>query len=1161
MDSLVKNKLMTKPLVSTYEPIEVVLKTPKEGTDIKGVTVRDARKKNRDFDIQDLKERLKQNKIARVQISRPAIEEEVSMTSEFTKPIGPIQKKVRKLNMKKKLLLVEDDEDYERIKKKDGTQVEEDDNIEPTEEELEKRRKDRQKRRTPKVSASIDPKFRGIVEMNPKEWEDVSGKQIAKRLPRKEAPIKIRIDSYYMNNRKIFVNFINAMFQRYKEELEDAEKLVTCDSMKNTEAFSLLTHQKIVRDYMNLYTPYRGLLLFHGLGSGKSCSSIAIAEGMKTKRQVIVMTPKSLRENYIEELKKCGDYMYKKKQYWEWISDPSLFDTLSNVLTLPIEYIQRKKGAWLMDISKKPNSLTTNDMKSLDDQLNEMIFSKYRFIPYNGLRDNRLIEMSENYTINPFDNKVVIIDEAHNFISRIVNRIEKERPIATDDRGEKEKLHKALSLKLYEFLLSAKNMRIVLLSGTPVINYPNELGIMFNILRGYIKTWVFPVTVKTSKKVTTETLQNMLINEKILDYLDYSPSSKKITITRNPMGFKNKTKVKTGYHGVSNQIRNEEGESEFDTNFISDNAFEKKIIELLDKHDIEVNPKLVKIINYKALPDKLESFVNKFIDPNTKTLINTNVFKKRILGLTSYYRSPQEGLMPRYEKTPEYYHVVKIPMSNYQFKIYEAARSTERKSEKSSKTKKGKFDKDGIYKEPTSTYRIFSRLFCNFVMPPEPGRPMPRDDKKMITGEDDDKGTKAQEEIIKKANEKTRNMDLNNDKEGELEGDEALGAVADNKYSDRIQAAIEDIRANAAEYLSKDGLEKYSPKFLTILENLQDPEYEGLHLIYSQFRTLEGIELLSMTLEANGFARFRVKKTSDKGWDIDIPEKDLGKPTFALYTGTESDEEKKLILKIYNGFWDDIPVNIANKLRMIANDNNMGEIIKVFMISSSGSEGINLKNTRYVHVVEPYWHPVRMEQVIGRARRICSHKDLDEQYQTVEVFVYLMTFTREQIDGDDAKDLKLKDGSKKDPSIPLTSDEFLYEISIIKEEINSQLTIAVKEAAIDCAVYEQKNESEGLQCITFGEPSNTSFVYNPDIEKDEDDVVAVLNETKETWKAEPVQVDGKTYAARKVKNNEYILYDAKAYERATKTKGNPTPLKRLRVLPDGQFEVNPYKLG
>lgn len=1158
MDSLVKNKLMTKPMVLPQQPVEVVLQSNKDGTDIRGVTVRDARKKNKDFDIEDLRERLKQTKLSKVKISRPAIEEDVAQITSAPKPVGPVQKKVRKLTTKK-LTIVEDDEDFEKIKKKDGTEIEEDTAIELTEEELEIRRKDRDRRRTPKAKTTQEDKSKGIAELQPKEWEDISGKKIIKRIPAKEAPVKIRIDSYYMNNRKIFINFINAMFHRYKEELEESEKTVTCDAMRSTESFSLLTHQKLVRDYMNLYTPYRGLLLYHGLGSGKSCSSIAIAEGMKSKRQVIVMTPKSLRENYIEELKKCGDFMYKKKQHWEFITDPTVFETLSSVLNLPMDYIKRKQGAWLMDITKEPNSLTTTDMKSLDDQLNEMIFSKYRFIPYNGLRPNRLVEMSENYTKNPFDNKVVIIDEAHNFISRIVNRIEKERPIAVDDRGEKEKLHKSLSLKLYEFLLSAKNMRIVLLSGTPIINYPNELGIMFNILRGYIKTWEFPVVVKTSKKVTTETLQKMLINEKILDYLEYSPSGKKITITRNPLGFKNKVKVKTGYHGVTNQIRNEEGESEFDTNFISDNAFERKIVELLDREGIEVNSKLIKIRNYKALPDKLEQFVNKFIDPNTKGLINTNVFKKRIIGLTSYYRSPQEGLMPRYEKTLEYYHVVKIPMSNYQFKVYEAARSTERKSEKSSKSKKGKFDKDGIYKEATSTYRIFSRLFCNFVMPPEPGRPMPRDDKKMITEGEEDKGEQAQTEVIKKAQEKIKDVDLNDDKEGEVEGDEALGAVADKKYTERIQDAIEDIRANANEYLSKDGLEKYSPKFLTILENLKEDEYEGLHLIYSQFRTLEGIELLSMTLEANGFARFRVKKTSDKGWDLDIPEKDLGKPTFALYTGTESDEEKKLILKIYNGFWDDIPLNIANKLRMIANDNNMGEIIKVFMISSSGSEGINLRNTRYVHVVEPYWHPVRIEQVIGRARRICSHKDLEEQYQTVEVFVYLMTFTREQIEGEDAKDLKLKDGSKKDPSIPLTSDEFLYEISVIKEEINSQLTVAVKESAIDCSIFESKNEKEGLQCLTFGEPSNTSFAYNPDIEKDEDDVIAIINETKITWKAEPVMVEGKKYAARKVKTNQYILYGVKDYEKAVKTKGQPTPLKKMRILPGGQIEVEPYQ--
>ena len=40
------------------------------------------------------------------------------------------------------------------------------------------------------------------------------------------------------------------------------------------------------------------------------------------------------------------------------------------------------------------------------------------------------------------------------------------------------------------------------------------------------------------------------------------------------------------------------------------------------------------------------------------------------------------------------------------------------------------------------------------------------------------------------------------------------------------------------------------------------------------------------------------------------------------------------------------------------------------MITASGAEGTSLRNVRFVHLVDPYWHPVRREQVIGRARRI-----------------------------------------------------------------------------------------------------------------------------------------------------------------------------------------------
>ena len=67
---------------------------------------------------------------------------------------------------------------------------------------------------------------------------------------------------------------------------------------------------------MNLYTPYRGLLLYHGLGSGKTCSSIAIAEGFKHVKNIMVLSPKSLITNYIEELKNCGDPIYKTNYFW-----------------------------------------------------------------------------------------------------------------------------------------------------------------------------------------------------------------------------------------------------------------------------------------------------------------------------------------------------------------------------------------------------------------------------------------------------------------------------------------------------------------------------------------------------------------------------------------------------------------------------------------------------------------------------------------------------------------------------------------------------------------------------------------------------------------------------------------------------------------------------
>ena len=1167
-----KQKMMIKPKVEEREKVAVVIKRvnnvskkvnlsiqtneQEHGNQEKGEEENKEIKKDSElnvpiivdetqkgFDRKTLLDKLKQSKLMKVSM-KPVIEmnEKINekIESVSKKPEEKI-KKAKKVNLPKqtvnkeketirpinkgKLLVIEEDED-EDIEQQNLVQDKE---VERKDEEeiIIKPTKNRS-RITEKVK-------KGIAILGPEVMVKIGDTDLTERLPIRKPPINIKVSSYYMNNREIFVNFINSLFEPYRIEVQNNKENISCDAIGKTNTnFDLLTHQKIVRDYMNMYTPYRGILLYHGLGSGKTATSIAIAEGMKDSKRVIIMTPASLRANYVEELKKAGDLLYKRNQFWEWIStdaNPETAEPMSSILNLPLDYIQKYHGAWFINVKKKSNyeDLSDIDRKTLDDQLNEMIKTKYTFINYNGLRTKRLEELTSGFTRNLFDNSVVIIDEAHNLISRIVNKIKKEKPIEENERGEKEHLPISLSVKLYEFLLSAKNARIVLLSGTPIINYPNEFGILFNILRGYIKTWKIPLNVKTNKKIDQKSLQEMLLGEKTFDYLDYSASSKILTITRNPFGFKNKIKKDSGYQGVSNTKKDEKGNTTFENEFTNDEEFEKNIIRILKRNDIDVLSNGIKVENKKSLPDKLELFYNRYIDENTGNLKNVDALQRRIIGLSSYFKSAQENLLPKYNKILGVdYHIVRIPMSNFQFKIYESARHEERKSEKPKKQNKG----DEL-KEMSSTYRIFSRLFCNFVFP---NRPMPKEIRLEISGlkeekegeEKKDSHVSQLQDILKEASKLENKEDLSEEREGEIEGDELLDKIGGETYKARVEDVIRYLKDNSNDFLTPEALQTYSPKFLHILENIKDPEYIGLHLVYSQFRTLEGIGIFTLVLDKNGFTRFKIKKNTANIWQIDISLENKGKPTYALYTGTETSEEKEIIRNIYNGDWDLVPDTISSELQKISKNNNMGEIIKILMITSSGSEGINLRNTRYVHIMEPYWHPVRLEQVIGRARRICSHKNLPEALQNVEVFVYIMTFTEEQLKSDNSIELKNKDLSRLTPRVPLTSDQNLYEISEIKANLTSQLTQAIKESAFDCYIY-----SNG-KCVNFGEPTNNKFSYVPNYAEQQNDTTVRANKVAIEWVGKPVTINGNEYVYRRISKTLLNIYDKASYEAALK---------------------------
>ena len=1132
------------------------------------------------YDREALIKKLMESKKIKVTV-KPNLQ--ISEEKKISEPIPlppPEGKKVKKIEAKK-TLIIEGDEGEEKLgepldKKIEGEEEEEfvmkpKKKVVFEEEKAEESPEEfimKPKKKEGEVISIIAPKKKkrltekpekGIAILGPETLVNIGDTDLTKRLPKKLPPVIIKVSSYYMNNREKFINFINSIFEPYRQEIQENKESISCDTIGQTSSdFSLLTHQKIVRDYINLYTPYRGLLLYHGLGSGKTCTSIAIAEGMKDSKRVIIMTPASLRANYIEELKKCGDLLYKRNQYWEWIStveNQEALKTISVLLNLPQEYIRRHGGAFFINVKKPSNysDLSDNDKKVLEEQLNEMIRQKYTFINYNGLRSTRLAEMTSNYTRNIFDNSVVIIDEAHNLISRIVNKIKKEKGITGEEKKKKKEEEKPgepvedsifgeqtplnLATKLYYMLLRAKNARVVLLSGTPVINYPNEFAILFNILRGYIKTWKIPLNVKTNKKIDKQTLQETLMGEKSLDYLDYSPSSKILTVTRNPFGFKNKIKKESGYQGVSNVKKEESGDLVIDNEFTSDDDFERKIISILKRNDIDVIPSGIQVINQKALPDDLNTFMSRYINDNDKSLQNVDALKRRIIGLSSYFRSAQENLLPKYNKQLGIdYHIVRIPMSDVQFKIYEAARKQERELE----GKRPKNTSAELFEEKASTYRIFSRLFCNFVMPE---RPIPMSKKKKME-EEKDEAVPEMAQLIKEGTRLESKQDVEDEREGEIEGDEILEEIGGVSYKERLDRAIKNIEEHSNDFLTPEALQTYSPKFLHMLENIDDPtNHPGLHLVYSQFRTAEGIGLFSLVLEKNGFARFRIKKNHLNIWEIDIPEVDEGKPTYALYTGTETSEEKEMLRHIYNGEWNQIPESIGSVLKSKYHNNNMGEVIKVFMITSSGSEGINLRNTRYVHIMEPYWHPVRTEQVIGRARRICSHKDLPKALQTVEVFVYLMIFSESQLKSDEAIELKRKDLSKAIPRFPITSDQYLFEISEIKANLTAQLTDAVKESAFDCYIY-----SNG-KCINFGDPTNDKYAYVPDYAEQQNDTTVKANKVAVEWVGKPITINGVEYVYRRSSKDVLDLYDMETYKKAL----DDASVQPLKV---GTYEIN-----
>uniref|UniRef100_A0AB39JF52 Nph-I Transcription Termination Factor n=1 Tax=Florenciella sp. virus SA2 TaxID=3240092 RepID=A0AB39JF52_9VIRU len=943
----------------------------------------------------------------------------------------------------------------------------------------------------PKTEPLIKNKKELIIR-NTSEFENIEDLEKYKTYNSDERVFKLSLkDSYVLTDKLAFQKEIKEKLMSYLDrfgEEEDAKS--SCDKVTDGAVFNPLMHQELVKQYLNSYSPYRGLLLYHGLGSGKTCTSIGIIESMKTtKSKIIIMTPASLKNNYISQLKFCGSSLFVNDGDWEYVEYPVKDEELDNFIkqvswltNLPLKYLKKKRGVYL----QRKTPLTDKDFSKINknelaEQINMMIKHRFDFISYNGITMKSWVTKYKRNDVNknPFDDSVVIIDEAHNFVSRIVNKINKNQD--------------SVSVQMYNHLLTAENCNVVMLTGTPLINYPNELGVLFNIIGGCNMVLEIKCNHKNKSMMTLKNFKNALKDFTNIDYINYVKDTNTLQIMKNPYGF-----VNTDDNRV---VHDSLGE-------ITTIDFKNIIIEALTKVGykiiISAKSKDSLIKSYKKFPDKEEDFNKLFV--NNNSLINKRYFQNKITGFVSYVGDKKE-LMPRMilpsEDEDDDIFIEEIPMNTYVMDEYSKARSLEKDMD----MRKNK-NKDN----QTSSYKIFSRAACNFVFPrgKEFDRPMPEKNKfgkyeeadfDIEVPEDEDtpdssiskkdKMKKYSQDIVKLLENMTlnaykffENVDLNEMVENNNNNPENkrllnfnninnLGLVSHMKIPIDEDYVIDD----------KNNLDLYSPKFCKILKNLFDNENNGCHLLYSNFRTLEGIGLLKIVLDYYGYSEFKLKKTNDgteKIYQVQIDNKFYNHSCFstennngenknlfstlsnrnlyALYTGKEDAEEKEIIRNVFNGNFEKIPVSVKNDIKKYFFNNNedtmtnkFGEIIKLFMISSSGAEGIDLKNVKFVHIMEPYWHPVRISQVIGRAKRICSHKDLDYENQTVKAFMYLLSYDKKILE--EKKELYkelIKNDRNKVLDKVLTTDETLLEIMNKKKKIMREFLTCIKESSIDC---------------------------------------------------------------------------------------------------------------
>jgi len=266
----------------------------------------------------------------------------------------------------------------------------------------------------------------------------------------------------------------------FREEIKDYQQIKAYrDKECGGEKFQLHTQQSLLSNYINPNTPYRGILIFHGVGTGKTCGAFAIAENFKdmvkkygTKIHILLTGP-LIREQWKNELvEKCAKDTYLKdfNQTIGYIDENEKNKAIKQAKVNAMQFYKimslrsfQKKVMGQKIIEKKRDDRERDSVSDSDSDSEKSSSSKSKKnVTKKTYRKNLEGEIERDIAIDKIEslnNTLLIIDEANN--------------LTGNEWGESVK----------KIIKNSKNLKVILLTATPMKNLGDDIIELINLLR------------------------------------------------------------------------------------------------------------------------------------------------------------------------------------------------------------------------------------------------------------------------------------------------------------------------------------------------------------------------------------------------------------------------------------------------------------------------------------------------------------------------------------------------------------------------------------------------------------------------------------------------------------------------------------------------------